>query len=299
MTAEQTMAPDPAGGGGSAGHGVGAGLPEQPLLVLEPRHGWISLDLRDLWAHRELLYFLAWRDITIRYKQTALGVLWAILQPLLPMIVFTLFFGRLARMPSDGIPYAAFACAGILPWTYFANAVGTSATSIVGSSNLITKVYFPRMIIPGSAVLAALVDFFVAFALLGALMLWYRLPIDARALMLLVLILLVTALALGVGMLFAALTVKYRDVRYMLPFVVQLWMFATPVIYPASLVPPEWRWVLAINPLTGVIEGFRSALFGRPFDWGSLGASVAIAGALLVGAAYVFQRMERTFADTI
>jgi lipopolysaccharide transport system permease protein len=278
---------------------AGAGLPERPLLVLQPGRGWISLDLGGVWAHRELLYFLTWRDVKIRYKQTALGALWAIIQPLLPMIIFTLFFGKLAHMPSDGIPYAVFAYAGLLPWTYFANAVGSSATSIVGSSNLITKVYFPRMIIPGSAVLSALVDFFMAFTLLGVLMLWYRLPIHAGVFMLPFLILLVTALALGVGMLFAGLTVKYRDVRYTLPFVVQFWMFATPVIYPASLVPPKWRWALAINPLTGVIEGFRAALFGRPLDWGSLGASIAIAVALLISAAYLFQRMERTFADTI
>jgi lipopolysaccharide transport system permease protein len=257
------------------------------------------LDLGNVWAHRELLYFLTWRDIKIRYKQTALGALWAIIQPVLPMILFTLFFGKLAHMPSDGIPYAVFAYAGLLPWTYFANAVGSSANSIVGSSNLVTKVYFPRMIIPGSAVLSALVDFFIAFGLLGVLMAWYRQPIHAGVLMLPFLILLVTTLALGVGMLLAGLTVKYRDIRYTLPFLVQFWMFATPVIYPASLVPARWRWALAINPMTGVIEGFRAALFGRPLDWSTLGASVAIAMALLIGAAYLFRRLERTFADTI
>ena len=297
--AEHTTQTGRAVDGEGARTGVDSILPEHPLLVLQPARGWISLDLGDIWAHRELLYFLTWRDIKIRYKQTALGALWAIIQPVLPMIIFTLFFGNLAHMPSDGIPYAVFVYAGLLPWTYFANAVGNSATSIVGSSNLITKVYFPRMIIPGSAVLAALVDFFIAFVLLGVLMAWYRLPIHAGVLALPFLILLVTTLALGVGMLFAGLTVKYRDIRYTLPFVVQFWMFATPVIYPASLVPARWRWALAVNPLTGVIEGFRAALFGRPLDWGALGASVAIAIALLICAAYVFQRMERTFADTI
>jgi len=297
--AEETTQTGRAVDGEGARPGADAVLPERPLLVLQPSRGWTSLDLGDIWAHRELLYFLTWRDIKIRYKQTALGALWAIIQPLLPMIIFTLFFGNLAHMPSDGIPYAVFAYAGLLPWTYFANAVGNSATSIVGSSNLITKVYFPRMIIPGSAVLAALVDFFIACVLLGVLMVWYRLPIHAGVLALPFLILLVTTLALGVGMLFAGLTVKYRDIRYTLPFVVQFWMFATPVIYPASLVPARWRWALAVNPLTGVIEGFRAALFGRPLDWGALEASVGIAIALLICAAYVFQRMERTFADTI
>jgi len=274
-------------------------LPQQPVLTIRPSRGWTSLDLRDVWAHRELLYFLTWRDIKIRYKQTALGATWAIIQPLFPMIIFTLFFGRLAGIPSDGIPYSVFAYAGLLPWTYFANAVSSSSTSVVGSSNLITRVYFPRMIIPGSAVLAALVDFFIAFLLLAGLMLWYRLPIHLSILMLPLLILLVTTLSLGVGMLFAGLTVKYRDIRYALPFAVQFWMFATPVIYPASMVPPKWRWALALNPLTGVIESFRSALFGRPFPAGALLASSLVALGLLVYAAYSFRRMERSFADMI
>jgi len=274
-------------------------LPEQPVLTIRPSEGWISLDLGDVWAHRELLYFLTWRDIKIRYKQTALGAAWAIIQPLFPMIIFTLFFGKLAHLPSDGIPYSVFAYAGLLPWTYFANAVGSSSTSIIGSSNLITRVYFPRMIIPGSAVLAALVDFFIAFALLAGLMFWYRLPIHSSILVLPLLIALVTTLSLGVGMLFAGLTVKYRDIRYALPFAVQFWMFATPVIYPASLVPAKWRWALALNPLTGVIESFRSALFGKPFPWQALLTSSLVAVALLVYAAYSFRRLERTFADTI
>ena len=270
-----------------------------PLLILQPSRGWISLGLRDIWAHRELLYFLTWRDIKIRYKQTALGVLWAVIQPLLPMIIFTLFFGKLAGIPSDGVPYAVFAYAGLLPWTYFSNAVANSAVSIVGSSSLITKVYFPRMIIPGSAALAALFDFFIASSLLAALMMWYRLPMQAGILMLPPLIVLVTILALGVGMLFAGLTVRYRDIRYALPFAIQVWMFATPVIFPSSMVPLRWRWALAINPLTGVIEGFRSALFGKPFNWGALAVCASIAFALLVYAAYSFRRLERTFADTI
>lgn len=274
-------------------------LPEKPLFTIAPSHGWVALNLADIWAHRELLYFLTWRDIKIRYKQTALGALWAVIQPLFPMLIFTLFFGRLAKMPSDGIPYSIFAYSALLPWTYFAAAVSNSSNSVVGSSNLITRVYFPRMIIPASAVLAALVDFAIAFVLLGCLMVWHRIPPTLSVLMLLPLIALVTLLSLGLGMLLAGLTVKYRDFRYAMPFLIQLWMFATPVIYPASLVPAKWRWVLALNPLTGVIEGFRSSLFARPFDWGSLAFSAVFTIFMLIYAAYSFRRQERIFADLI
>ena len=274
-------------------------LPEKPLITITPSRGWVALNLADIWAHRELLYFLTWRDIKIRYKQTALGALWAVIQPLFPMLIFTLFFGRLAKMPSDGIPYSVFTYAALLPWTYFASAVGNSSNSVVGSSNLITRVYFPRMIIPGSAVLAALVDFAIAFVLLACLMAWHRIAPTVSVLMLVPLIALVTLLALGLGMLLAGFTVKYRDFRYALPFVIQVWMFATPVIYPASLVPAKWRWVLALNPLTGIIEGFRSALFERPFDWNSLAFSTVFTVFMLIYAAYSFRRQERIFADVI
>ena len=274
-------------------------LPEKPLVTIVPSRGWVALNLADVWAHRELLYFLTWRDIKIRYKQTALGALWAVIQPLFPMLVFTLFFGKLAKMPSDGIPYSIFAYAGLLPWSYFAAAVTNSSNSVVGSSNLITRVYFPRMIIPASGVLAALVDFAIAFVLLGCLMVWHRIPPTLSMFMLLPLVALVTLLALGFGMLLAGLTVKYRDFRYALPFLIQLWMFATPVIYPASLVPEKWRWVLALNPLTGIIEGFRSSLFARPFDWGSLVFSTGFTAFMLIYAAYSFRRQERIFADLI
>lgn len=274
-------------------------LPEKPLFTIAPSHGWVALNLADIWAHRELLYFLTWRDIKIRYKQTALGALWAVIQPLFPMLIFTLFFGRLAKMPSDGIPYSIFAYSALLPWTYFAAAVSNSSNSVVGSSNLITRVYFPRMIIPASAVLAALVDFAIAFVLLGCLMVWHHIPPTLSVLMLLPLIALVTLLSLGLGMLLAGLTVKYRDFRYAMPFLIQLWMFATPVIYPASLVPAKWRWVLALNPLTGIIEGFRSSLFARPFDWGSLAFSAVFTIFMLIYAAYSFRRQERIFADLI
>jgi len=274
-------------------------LPEKPLITITPSRGWIGLDLAGIWTHRELLYFLTWRDIKIRYKQTALGALWAVIQPLFPMLVFTLFFGRLAKIPSDGIPYSVFAYAALLPWSYFASAVSNSSNSVVGSANLITRVYFPRMIIPASAVLAALVDFAIAFVLLGILMIWHRIAPTASVLMLPPLVALVTLLALGLGMLLAGLTVKYRDFRYAMPFLIQLWMFATPVIYPASLVPAKWRWVLAMNPLTGIIEGFRSALFARPFNWGSLAFSTVFTIFMLIYAAYSFRRQERLFADLI
>lgn len=273
--------------------------PDHPVLVIEPSRGWVSLDLAGLWAHRELLYFLTWRDIKLRYKQTALGVVWAVIQPAFPMLLFTLVFGKLIGLPSDGVPYAVFAYAGLLPWTYFANAVGNSATSVIASSSLVTKVYFPRMIIPAAAVLAALLDFLIACVLLGVLMAWYRLPPQSGLVMLPILTALATILALGVGMFSAALTVRYRDVRHALPFLIQFWMFATPIIFPASIVPERWRWALAMNPLTGIIENFRAALFGRPFAWAALAFSTAVALAVVVYAAYSFRRLERTFADVI
>jgi homopolymeric O-antigen transport system permease protein len=274
-------------------------LPDQPLISIRPSRTWVALNLRDLWAYRELLFFLTWRDVQVRYKQTVLGVAWAIIQPLATMLIFTLFFGKLAGMPSEDIPYPLFAYAGLLPWTFFSNAVTSSGNSLVGSSNLITKVYFPRMIIPGAAVGAGLVDFAIAFALLAGLMAYYHVVVTWSILMLPVLVALTTLLALGVGMWMSALNVKYRDIRYALPFLIQLWMFASPIIYPASIVPERWRWVLALNPLTGIIVGIRSALFGRPFDWTALSMAAILTVAILTYAAYDFRRMEKTFADVV
>jgi lipopolysaccharide transport system permease protein len=278
---------------------TGYQLPDQPLFSIRPSRTWVALNLRDLWAYRELLFFLTWRDVQVRYKQTLLGAAWAIIQPLATMLIFTLFFGKLAGMPSEDIPYPLFAYAGLLPWTFFANALTNSGNSLVGSSNLITKVYFPRMIIPGAAVGAGLVDFAIAFVILVALMAYYHVAVTWSILMLPVLITLTTLLALGVGMWMSALNVKYRDIRYALPFLIQLWMFASPIIYPASIVPERWRWVLALNPLTGIIEGYRSSLFGRAFDWQFLGLSAALTLATLIYAAYDFRRMEKTFADVV
>jgi lipopolysaccharide transport system permease protein len=272
----------------------------QMLLRIRPSKGWVALKLRDLWAYRELLYFLTWRDVKVRYKQTLLGGLWAIVQPLFTMLLFTLFFGKLAKLPSDGIPYPIFAYAGLLPWTFFSNAVTNSGNSLVGSSNLITKVYFPRMIIPGAAVGAGLVDFAIAFVVLIGLMFFYHVPLTVNLFALPLLLALTSLLALGVGMWMSALNVKYRDIRYALPFLIQLWMFASPIIYPASLMPEKWRWILRLNPLTGIIEGYRASLLGRTaFDWPSIGISVAITIGVLVYSAYSFRRMERTFADVV
>jgi lipopolysaccharide transport system permease protein len=270
-----------------------------PSVTILPAGGRVSLDLRELWTYRELLFFLAWRDVKVRYKQTALGVAWAVLQPLLGMVVFTLVFGRLAKVPSEGIPYPLFSYAALLPWTFFSNAVTTSGASIVGSAQLITKVYFPRLIIPGAAVGATLVDFAIALVLLGGLMLAYGLGVGAGALLILPLTLLTVILALGVGAWTAAMTVRYRDFRHALPFAMQLWLFATPVIYPASLVPATWRPLLMLNPLTGIIEGYRAALFGRPLDGASVTISTVISVAALWWGARTFRTMERTFADII
>jgi lipopolysaccharide transport system permease protein len=268
-------------------------------VTIRPRGRWEGPDFAELWANRELLAFLTWRDIKVRYQQTVLGAAWAIIQPLFTMLIFTLFFGRLAKLPSDGIPYPIFAYAGLLPWTFFSNAVTNTGNSLIGSSQLISKVYFPRMLIPGAAVGAGIVDFLIAFSILGVLMVVYRISPTWNLLMLPILTLLTALLALGVGLWMSALNVKYRDVRYALPFLVQLWMFATPIIYPSSMVPERWRWVLQLNPLTGIIEGFRDALFGRAFDWRALGVAAAVTAVILVFSTFSFRRMEREFADVI
>jgi lipopolysaccharide transport system permease protein len=277
-----------------------APLPVKPVVTIEST-GSFSPNLRHLWAYRELLYFLTWRDVKVRYKQTALGVAWAILQPLSTMLIFTLLFGRLAGIGSrtGGIPYPIFAYAGLLPWIFFSNSINNSGNSVVSSAHLITKVYFPRIIIPSAAVAAGLVDFAISFAIMAALMVYYRVALTFYMLMLPPLILLITALALAVGMWLAALNVKYRDVRFALPFLIQLWMFVSPVIYPLTFVPERWHWLLLFNPLTGIIEGFRASLFGNPFNWNGLAISTAMTLALMVYSAYNFRRMEKRFADIV
>jgi lipopolysaccharide transport system permease protein len=271
-------------------------LPDKPLVVVAARKSWLSVNLRDLWNYRELLYFITWRDVKVRYKQTLLGAAWALLQPLLLMLIFTFFFARLAGIDSGKVPYPLFAYAGLLPWTFFANAVANGGNSLVGSTNLITKVYFPRMFIPAAAVAAGLVDLAIAFGLLVVLMIYYGVGVSWSLALLPFFVVLATLLALGVGMLMSAFNVKYRDIRYALPFMIQVWMFASPVIYP---VPDKWRWLLSLNPMTGIIEGFRAALFGQPLNGLAVGLSAAITLVLLVCSALVFTRMEKSFADVI
>lgn len=274
-------------------------LPEKPIVVIEPRRGWVSLNLRDLWHYRDLLYILTMRDIRVRYKQTALGAAWAIIQPLATMLILTLFFGRFAGIPSDGIPYPIFTFAGLLPWIFFSNAVTNSGNSLVGSSSLITKVYFPRMIIPMASVASGLLDLAIGFVLLAVLMVYYGVGLSINILMIPVLIVLTSLLAIGIGMWTSALNVKYRDIRYALPFLIQLGLFATPIIYPASLVPEKWRWLIALNPLTGQIEAYRAAIFGHAFDWQLLSVSAVLTFGILLYSMYTFVKMERSFADVI
>lgn len=274
-------------------------LPEKPVVVIERAKSWVGLNLRDLWSYRELLYFLIWRDIKVRYKQTLLGASWAIIQPLITMIVFTYFFGKLARVPTDGVPYPVFFYTGLLVWTYFSNALINGANSLVGNANLITKVYFPRLIIPSAAVLSGLLDFAIASLLLVGLLIYYGFPVTVHYLMLLPLVALATSLALGFGIWLSALNVRYRDVRYALSFLVQIWMFVSPIIYPSSVVPEEWRWLMVLNPMTGIVEGFRASLFGKPIQWAALGYSAIFTFVILLYAAYAFRRMERHFAELI
>lgn len=270
-----------------------------PIHVIEAGRRSLFLDLRELWAHRDLLYFLTLRDVKLRYKQTVLGVLWAVLQPFLTMVVFTVLFGRLAKVPSDGLPYPIFVYAGLVPWQFFQNAVNQSGNSLVGNSQLVTKVYFPRMVIPGAAVLAALVDFGVASLILFAMMAYYRIAPGAGIALYPALVGLLAVAAGAAGMWMAALNVRYRDVKYVLPFALQLGMFLSPVIYPPTFVPSNWRWLLMLNPLTGIIGGFRSALLDKAFDWPALAIGAALTAAAMALAAWSFRRMERGFADVI
>ena len=273
-------------------------LPEEPLVVIQPSNKWNLINLKDIWAYRELLFFLTWRDVKVRYKQTLLGAAWAILQPLFMMVIFTIFFGRLAGVGSSGVPYPIFVLAGLVPWTFFSNTITASGNSLVGSAHLITKVYFPRLIVPAAAMLAGLVDFVLAFALLIVMMFYYRVALTVQVLFLPVLVLLTALFGLGVGTWMSALNVKYRDVRFALPFLIQLWLFVSSVIQPSSSVP-KWRWVLMFNPMSGIIEGYRAALFGLPFDWPSIGVATVMTIVMLFYSVYSFGKAERSFADII
>jgi len=271
----------------------------EQVTIIEPQSGWRLVDWNELWAYRELLYVLTMRDIKVRYKQTVLGFAWAIIQPFMMMVVFSVFFGRLANMPSDGFPYPIFVYAALLPWTFFANSISSSANSLVGSANLVSKVYFPRLIIPLSSVGSGLVDFAIAGGILLLLMVYYGVGWTFNLLMVPILVAGATFTALGVGTFLSALNVAYRDFRYVVPFLVQFWMFATPVVYPASLIPTQWQWALYLNPMAGVIEGFRSAFLGRPFDVPGILLSLAIAGILFAAGTAYFGKVERRFADII
>jgi lipopolysaccharide transport system permease protein len=271
-----------------------------PTFYIEPPKGWASIGLRELWDYRELLYFLTWRDVKVRYKQTALGAAWAIIQPLFMMLVFSLFFGRLAKIPSDGIPYPIFTFCALLPWQLFAHALTESSNSLVANERLITKVYFPRLVVPIAAVLGGLVDFAVAFGILLVMMLYYGIVPTWAIVTLPGFILLAVMTALGVGLWLSALNVKYRDVRYTINFLIQFWLFATPVAYPSSLVPEKWRALYGLNPMAGVVEGFRWALLGKQEAPGAmLWVSVAVVIAILLGGLFYFRRMEQEFADVV
>jgi lipopolysaccharide transport system permease protein len=279
---------------------LSVGRSELPHTRIEPSKGWISLGLRDLWKYRELLFFLAWRDIKVRYKQTALGVAWAVIQPLFTMLAFTLFFGRLAKVPSDGIPYPLFSYTGLLPWQLFAYALTESSNSVVANERLITKIYFPRLVVPLASILAGLVDFAISFTLVIGMMIWYGVRPTWAVLTLPFFVIFTMATALGVGLWLSALNVQYRDVRYSLTFIVQFWLIASPVAYSITLVPARWRPFYGLNPMAGVIEGFRWALLGKAQAPGAiLWVSVVVVGVILVGGLYYYRRMEKTFADMV
>ena len=277
-----------------------AGAPSHTPIVIQPSVGWVPVRLGELWEYRELLYFLVWRDIKVRYKQTALGAAWAVIQPFFSMVVFSVFFGRLAGLPSEGVPYPVFTYCALVPWTYFATALTQSSNSLVDHARLITKVYFPRLMVPAAAVIAGLVDLAIAFAVLVGLLVYYGITPTAALLFLPAFVLLAALTALAVGLWLSALNVQYRDVRYTIPFLVQFWLFVTPVAYSSTLVPERWRALYALNPMTGVVEGFRWALLGERDAPGVMVAVSAVSVLLaLVGGLLYFRRMEKRFADVV
>jgi lipopolysaccharide transport system permease protein len=269
-------------------------------IRIVPTQGWAALRLKELWAYRELLYFLVWRDVKVRYKQTALGAIWAILQPVFTMVVFSLFFGRLGKIPSDGLPYPLFSFAALVPWTYFSHGLSQASNSLVGSANLIKKVYFPRLSIPIASVASGLIDFALAFLVLLGMMLYYGIFPGVKVIVLPLLLLLTLVTSLGVSLWLSALNVHFRDVRHVIPFLTQLWLFATPIAYPSSLLSEPWRTVYSINPMVGVVEGFRWALLGTDTAPGPMIIVSSLAAvAILVSGVFYFRRLEKTFADVV
>ena len=272
----------------------------EPILVIQPSRTWFRLELAALWEYRELLYFLVWRDLRVRYKQTAIGATWALLQPLMTMMIFTVIFGHFARIPSDGLPYPIFVYTALLPWTYFASALNRSSTSVVAEAHLISKVYFPRALLPLAGTLSGIVDFALAFVLLLGLMTWYGISPTWGLFVLPLFLLLALAMALAVGLWCSALNVRYRDVALTIPFLTQCWMYASPVAYPVSLVPENWRFLYSLNPMAGVVEGFRWALLGKQGpDFVVMAVSAVVVALLLVGGLVFFKHMERTFVDVV
>jgi lipopolysaccharide transport system permease protein len=270
------------------------------LIRIEPSKGWIALQFKELWAYRELLYFLIWRDVKVRYKQTALGAAWAIIQPLFTMIVFSLFFGRLGKIPSDGIPYPIFSYAALVPWAFFSQGLSQASNSLVGSANLIKKVYFPRLFVPIASVVSGLIDFALAFIVLLGMMLYYGIHPTIHVIWLPFFLLLTLITSLGVSLWLSALNVQFRDVRFILPFLTQLWLFATPIAYPSSLLSEPWRTLYGINPMVGVVEGFRWALLGSETAPGPMVIISSLAAlAILISGTYYFRRLEKTFADVV
>jgi len=274
-------------------------LSSSEYTVIRPRTGWLNFPLSEIWRYRDLLYFLAWRDLKIRYRQTVLGAGWAIFQPLIQMVIFSFFFGRLVHIPSDNVPYPIFVYSALLPWTFFANALTACNNSVLNNAGLITKVYFPRLIIPISAIGAILVDFIIAFLLLIGIMGYYHLKIDAAFIAVLPLTLGVMLTALGAGTILSALSVAYRDFRHIVPFGIQLWLFVTPVIYPPSILGSRYELLINLNPMAGLINGFRSAILGRPFQWGAIGLSLCIALLFFIVGIVYFTHAEKRFADII
>jgi len=271
-----------------------------PVIQIRPSKGWVSLKFDELWEYRELLYFLIWRDLKVRYKQTVLGIAWAIIQPFFTMVVFSLFFGRLAKVPSDGIPYAIFSFAALVPWTFFANGLSMASNSLVDSANLIKKVYFPRLAIPLATVLSGIVDFVLAFVMLLGMMLYFGIVPTINVFWLPLLLLLALVTSLGVSLWLSAMNVQFRDVRYTIPFLTQFWLFATPIAYPSSLLSEPWRTLYGINPMVGVVEGFRWALLSTNTSPGLIIiVSSLISLSLMVSGAFYFRRMEKTFADVV
>lgn len=276
------------------------GKADLPAIVIEPSRGWLRLNLAELLQHRELVFFLAWRDVKVRYKQTVLGGLWAILQPIVTMLVFSIFFGRLAKVPSDGVPYPIFSYTALVPWTLFATGLTQASNSLVAGANLLRKIYFPRLVMPIASVMVGVIDFVLAFVVLLGLMVWYGFVPTSAALWIPVLVLLTITTSLGAGLWLAALNVRFRDVRYVIPFLVEIWLLATPIAYPSSLLSESWRTLYAVNPMVGVVEGFRWALLGTDTAPGAMMlVSSSAAVLLLMSGVVVFRRLERNLADVV